>query len=58
MICLLELGGFIKYIRLFLKMVLKVKVVKFVRNLVDLFFDMEVLIGMEVEIVVYYWFKK
>lgn len=44
----IEFGGFIKYIRFFLKIVLKAKVVKLVRNLVDVFLDMEVLIGMEV----------
>ncbi|RMX44863.1 hypothetical protein pdam_00020311 [Pocillopora damicornis] len=45
-----ELGGLIKYIRPFLKMVSKAKAAKLVRNLVDLFLDMEASTGMEVEL--------
>jgi len=44
----LELGGLIKYIRPFLKMVSKAKAAKLVRNLVDVFLDMEASTGMEV----------
>lgn len=40
--------GLIKFIRLFFGFVSKVKVVKLVRGLVDMFLDMEVLIGKEV----------
>lgn len=45
---ILELVGLIKFIRLFFGFVSKVKVVKLVRGLVDMFLDMEVLIGKEV----------
>jgi len=45
---LLELGGLIKFIRPFLKMVSKAKAAKLVRNLVDVFLDMEASTGMEV----------
>lgn len=45
---LLELGGLIKFIRPFLKMVSKAKAAKLVRNLVDIFLDMEASTGMEV----------
>ena len=44
----LELGGLIKFIRPFLKMVSKAKAAKLVRNLVDVFLDMEASTGMEV----------
>ncbi|XP_068750693.1 26S proteasome non-ATPase regulatory subunit 11-like [Montipora capricornis] len=45
-----ELGGLIKYIRPFLKTVSKAKAAKLVRNLVDVFLDMEASTGMEVEL--------
>lgn len=45
-----ELGGLIKFIRPFLKMVSKAKAAKLVRNLVDVFLDMEASTGMEVEL--------
>ena len=45
-----ELGGLIKYIRPFLKTVSKAKAAKLVRNLVDVFLDMEASTGMEVNI--------
>ena len=45
---LTELGGLIKYIRPFLKTVSKAKAAKLVRNLVDVFLDMEASTGMEV----------
>lgn len=44
----LELGGLIKFIRPFLKTVSKAKAAKLVRNLVDVFLDMEASTGMEV----------
>lgn len=46
---LIELGGLIKFIRPFLKTVSKAKAAKLVRNLVDIFLDMEATTGMEVE---------
>ncbi|XP_015750865.1 PREDICTED: 26S proteasome non-ATPase regulatory subunit 11-like [Acropora digitifera] len=46
-----ELGGLIKYIRPFLKTVSKAKAAKLVRNLVDVFLDMEASTGMEVNTV-------
>lgn len=46
----LELGGLIKFIRPFLKMVSKAKAAKLVRNLVDVFLDMEASTGMEVHV--------
>ena len=45
----IELGGLIKFIRPFLKTVSKAKAAKLVRNLVDIFLDMEATTGMEVE---------
>ncbi|KAM7448508.1 26S proteasome non-ATPase regulatory subunit 11 [Porites harrisoni] len=45
-----ELGGLIKFIRPFLKTVSKAKAAKLVRNLVDVFLDMEASTGMEVEL--------
>ena len=48
---LAELGGLIKYIRPFLKTVSKAKAAKLVRNLVDVFLDMEASTGMEVNTV-------
>ena len=51
---LLELGGLIKFIRPFLKMVSKAKAAKLVRNLVDIFLDMEASTGMEVDVYLCY----
>lgn len=45
-----ELGGLIKFIRPFLKTVSKAKAAKLVRNLVDIFLDMEASTGLEVEL--------
>jgi len=45
-----ELGGLIKFIRPFLTTVSKAKAAKLVRNLVDVFLDMEASTGMEVEL--------
>ena len=46
----IELGGLIKFIRPFLKTVSKAKAAKLVRNLVDIFLDMEATTGMEVHV--------
>ncbi|KAK3736149.1 hypothetical protein QZH41_015542, partial [Actinostola sp. cb2023] len=45
-----ELGGLIKFIRPFLRLVSKAKAAKLVRTLVDCFLDMEASTGMEVEL--------